>query len=194
MTTTTALRGEASFEDATYAKVSLRLIPFLFLCYVAAYLDLVNVGFAKLQMLSDLKFSEHGVRHGRRHFLHRLLPVRSAIEHHPGQHRLGEFLIRSGSSHAFQLFEQLKSQKKIAHALVGYATPIAAGRRRDIRASSRAHPKRHESVLAKSIIMQPGRPPPTSKAPAIAARCCSPMPPRQSAAAPAPAYRAGSPR
>ena len=58
MTSTTIVRGEASFEDATYAKVSLRLIPFLFLCYVAAYLDRVNVGFAKLQMLNDLKFSD----------------------------------------------------------------------------------------------------------------------------------------
>jgi hypothetical protein len=33
-------------------------MPFLFICYVAAYLDRVNVGFAMLQMLSDLKFSE----------------------------------------------------------------------------------------------------------------------------------------
>ena len=47
-----------SDEDATYAKVTWRLLPFLFLCYVAAYLDRVNVGFAKLQMLNDLKFSE----------------------------------------------------------------------------------------------------------------------------------------
>jgi MFS family permease len=45
-------------ESAVYAKVAWRLIPFLFLCYVAAYLDRVNVGFAKLQMLSDLSFSE----------------------------------------------------------------------------------------------------------------------------------------
>jgi D-galactonate transporter len=58
MTSTAIVRGEASFEEATYAKVSLRLIPFLFLCYVAAYLDRVNVGFAKLQMLNDLKFSD----------------------------------------------------------------------------------------------------------------------------------------
>ena len=35
-----------------------RLVPFSFLCYVVAYLDRVNVGFAKLQMLNDLKFSE----------------------------------------------------------------------------------------------------------------------------------------
>ena len=41
-----------------YRKVTWRLIPFLLACYVAAYLDRVNVGFAKLQMLNDLKFSE----------------------------------------------------------------------------------------------------------------------------------------
>src|SRR5207249_8279091 len=47
-----------SRETAAYSKVTWRLIPFLFLCYVVAYLDRVNVGFAKLQMLNDLKFSE----------------------------------------------------------------------------------------------------------------------------------------
>ena len=50
--------AQRSSEEDTYAKVTWRLIPFLFLCYVFAYLDRVNVGFAKLQMLSDLKFSE----------------------------------------------------------------------------------------------------------------------------------------
>ena len=48
----------ADFEETTYRKVAWRLIPFLLLCYVVAYLDRVNVGFAKLQMLNDLKFSE----------------------------------------------------------------------------------------------------------------------------------------
>ncbi len=46
------------FENATYAKVSRRLIPFLFLCYIVAFLDRVNVGFAKLQMAGDLQFSD----------------------------------------------------------------------------------------------------------------------------------------
>ena len=45
-------------EAEAYRKVTWRLVPFLFLCYVIAYLDRVNVGFAKLQMLYDLKFSE----------------------------------------------------------------------------------------------------------------------------------------
>ena len=63
MSTTTshhkaAARAGTAAEAALYAKVTWRLLPFLFLCYVAAYLDRVNVGFAKLQMLNDLKFSE----------------------------------------------------------------------------------------------------------------------------------------
>lgn len=47
-----------SLADATYRKVGWRLLPLLFLCYIVAYLDRVNVGFAKLQMQSDLQFSE----------------------------------------------------------------------------------------------------------------------------------------
>jgi D-galactonate transporter len=45
-------------EKAAFAKAAWRLVPFLFLCYILAYLDRVNVGFAKLQMCSDLSFSE----------------------------------------------------------------------------------------------------------------------------------------
>ena len=50
--------SEAAQEAAIYAKVTRRLIPLLFVSYVVAYLDRVNVGFAKLQMLSDLRFSD----------------------------------------------------------------------------------------------------------------------------------------
>ena len=50
--------GTAAEEAAAFRKVTWRIVPFLLLCYVVAYLDRVNVGFAKLQMLSDLKFSE----------------------------------------------------------------------------------------------------------------------------------------
>ena len=42
----------------TYAKVAWRLIPFLFFCYLCAYLDRINVSFAKLQMLQDLGMSD----------------------------------------------------------------------------------------------------------------------------------------
>ncbi len=56
--TSIAATGDDAVESAAYSKVTRRLIPFLFLCYMVAYLDRVNVGFAKLQMLGDLKFSE----------------------------------------------------------------------------------------------------------------------------------------
>ena len=46
------------FEKLTYGKVAWRLIPFLFVCYIVAFLDRVNVGFAKLQMAGDLNFSD----------------------------------------------------------------------------------------------------------------------------------------
>ncbi len=49
---------ETDAEAAVFRKVSWRLMPFLMLCYVVAYLDRVNVGFAKLQMLGDLGLSE----------------------------------------------------------------------------------------------------------------------------------------
>lgn len=51
----TASAGEL---DQTYRKVFWRIMPFLMLCYVIAYLDRVNVGFAKLQMSHDLALSE----------------------------------------------------------------------------------------------------------------------------------------
>ena len=44
--------------QAMYRKITWKLIPFLCFCYLAAYLDRINIGFAKLQMLDQLQFSE----------------------------------------------------------------------------------------------------------------------------------------
>lgn len=44
--------------NALYRKLNGRLLPLLFICYVFAYLDRINVGFAKLQMQSDLGLSD----------------------------------------------------------------------------------------------------------------------------------------
>ena len=49
---------QATALDRLYAKVTRRIVPLMMLGYIAAFLDRVNVGFAKLQMLGDLKFSE----------------------------------------------------------------------------------------------------------------------------------------
>ena len=44
-------------KNAVYKRVTLRLIPFIFICYLFNYLDRVNVGFAKLEMLDALKLA-----------------------------------------------------------------------------------------------------------------------------------------
>ena len=51
----TARSGGAS---TLYRRINARLLPFLLVCYLFAYLDRVNVGFAKLQMQTDLGFSD----------------------------------------------------------------------------------------------------------------------------------------
>lgn len=56
------LPGEATLvrgmSEATYAKVTRRLLPFLFICYVLNFVDRVNISFAHLQFKQDLGFSD----------------------------------------------------------------------------------------------------------------------------------------
>ena len=44
--------------DAVFRKITLRLIPYMFLLYILAYLDRVNVGYAAVQMRADLHLSD----------------------------------------------------------------------------------------------------------------------------------------
>jgi MFS family permease len=53
-----ALNARSDALDSGYRKITIRLIPLIFVCYLFNYLDRVNVGFAKLQMLSQLNMSE----------------------------------------------------------------------------------------------------------------------------------------
>ena len=45
-------------EASVFGKLTWRVLPILFICYFVAYLDRVNVSFAKLQMLGDLHLSD----------------------------------------------------------------------------------------------------------------------------------------
>jgi len=58
-TTTIAAPGSArsELETSTIRAISWRLIPFLVLAYFFSYLDRVNLGFAALTMIAELKFS-----------------------------------------------------------------------------------------------------------------------------------------
>jgi ACS family phthalate transporter-like MFS transporter len=50
--------GTTREESDLYRKVILRIIPFIFICYVLNYIDRVNVSFAKLQFQSDLNLTD----------------------------------------------------------------------------------------------------------------------------------------
>ncbi|MDR6927794.1 MULTISPECIES: MFS transporter [Pseudomonas] len=58
----TVLTAAAPLEfvnaDRVYRKVTIRLLPFLFICYVVNYIDRANIGYAKLQFTQDLGFSD----------------------------------------------------------------------------------------------------------------------------------------
>ncbi|WP_318388770.1 MFS transporter [Enterobacter sp.] len=48
---------DSEITQKTFNKIALRLLPFLVLCYFAAFLDRVNVGFAALTMREDIGLS-----------------------------------------------------------------------------------------------------------------------------------------
>jgi len=45
-------------SDRLFRRITLKIIPFLFLSYVISFLDRINIGFAQLQMKHDLAFSD----------------------------------------------------------------------------------------------------------------------------------------
>ena len=50
-------RSASELEAATIRRVTLRLVPFLMACYFVSFVDRVNLGFAALQMVRDLRLS-----------------------------------------------------------------------------------------------------------------------------------------
>ena len=74
-------------EQRTLRRVRRRLVPFAFICYVVAYIDRVNVGFAATELQRDLGLSATAVWHRRRTVLSRLLPVRDSQQPDPRARR-----------------------------------------------------------------------------------------------------------
>jgi MFS family permease len=48
----------ATNEEATFARITRRIIPLVFIAYLLAYLDRINIGYAQLQMKNALDFSD----------------------------------------------------------------------------------------------------------------------------------------
>ena len=79
----TAIPGAVAVSplDRARRKAYTRLIPFVFICYAIAYVDRVNLGFAKLTMLKDLGFDEdiYGTGYGLFFIGYFLLEIPGAI-------------------------------------------------------------------------------------------------------------------
>lgn len=112
-------------EPGVYQKVTRRLLPFLTLCYVIAYLDRVNVGFAKLQMASDLHFSDtvYGFGAGIFFVFYALFEVPSnVILYKVGARKwIGRIMITWGLISAAFMFVQTPLQFYALRSLLGIA-------------------------------------------------------------------------
>ncbi|MFL6634454.1 MAG: MFS transporter [Massilia sp.] len=117
--------GDASTDEATsvYRKVNLRLIPFLFICYVAAYLDRINIGFAQLQMKQDLGFSDavYGLGAGIFFFGYALFEVPSnlLLEKIGARKTLIRILVLWGLTSAGMMLVSTPTQLYMARFLLG---------------------------------------------------------------------------
>lgn len=54
MATAAPTATESTDESSIYRKITVRLLPFLIICYLFAYVDRTNIGFAKLQMQQEM--------------------------------------------------------------------------------------------------------------------------------------------
>ncbi len=125
METTTSDSSQQAIEEALYRKVAWRLIPLLLACYVVAYLDRVNVGFAKLQMMDQLGFSDtiYGLGAGMFFIGYFLFEVPSNIILHKMGARvwIGRIMISWGLISAAMMFVTTPTMFYVMRFLLGVA-------------------------------------------------------------------------
>ncbi len=106
-------------------KVAWRVLPLVFLLYITAYLDRANVGFAKLRMADDLKFSEEvfGLGIGIFFIGYLLLEIPGAllVERWSARKWFARILISWGFISALTAFVRTPTQFYAARFLLGVA-------------------------------------------------------------------------
>lgn len=113
----------AEAERALYSRVSRRIIPFLFLCYLFAYVDRVNVGFAKLQMQQDLRISDAAYGMGAGMFFLGYfffeVPCNMALQRIGAKYWLGPIMVVWGIVSACQMLVRSAAGLYITRFLLG---------------------------------------------------------------------------
>jgi ACS family tartrate transporter-like MFS transporter len=111
--------------QALRRKVAWRILPFIFLLYIVAYLDRANVGFAKLAMADELKFSEavFGFGFGIFFIGYLILEIPGAllVERWSARKWFARILISWGFVSALTAFVKTPMQFYIARFLLGVA-------------------------------------------------------------------------
>ncbi|MDO5288680.1 MAG: MFS transporter [Pseudomonadota bacterium] len=92
-------------DEAMFAKISWRLLPLLIVCYIIAFIDRVNIGFAQLQMRETLPFSDAAYAFG------------------AGVFFIGYFLFEVPSN---MLLERIGARKTLLRIMFGWGLVAAA--------------------------------------------------------------------
>src|SRR5213593_5034405 len=105
--------------------VGWRVLPLVFLLYIVAYLDRANVGFAKLRMAGELKFSEEvfGLGIGIFFLGYLILEIPGAllVEHWSARKWFARILISWGFVSALTAFVRTPAKFYVARFLLGVA-------------------------------------------------------------------------
>ena len=112
-------------DAALHRRVAWRLLPLVFFIYVIAYLDRANIGFAKLRMASELRFSDEvfGLGIGIFFLGYLLLEIPGAILVERGSARkwFARILILWGLITALTAFVRTPGQFYVARFALGLA-------------------------------------------------------------------------
>ena len=115
----------AANNNQAYRKITWRIIPFLCLCYLAAYLDRINIGLAKLEMASQLQLSEAAFGLGAGLFFVGYIlfevPSNLVLERVGAKIWIARIMITWGLLSAGTLFVQTATQFYILRFLLGAA-------------------------------------------------------------------------
>src|SRR5438874_6402053 len=117
--------GASPAPEAIRRKVARRLLPFVFLLYIVAYLDRANAGFAKLAMVDDLKFSDavFGLGFGIFFIGYLILEIPGAllVEHWSARKWFARILVTWGFCSMAMALVRTPTQFYVARFLLGLA-------------------------------------------------------------------------
>ena len=116
-------RGD--LERVTLSKILWRLLPFLFVLYIVAYLDRINVGFAALQMRTQLGFNDavYGLGAGMffAGYVMFQIPINVILQRIGARRSISGLMIVWGIISACMLFVQTPTQFYAMRFLLGVA-------------------------------------------------------------------------